>query len=247
MVDAIARIGQLESARTTPVSVKPDTSLREAITLMMAHDYSQLPIMTTARDVKGLISWKTIGRKLVLKQQCSLASDCVGTVDVVSIEEPLFSAIPRIAEHDCVLVKAEDRRICGIVTAADLSVQFGRLAEPFLLVGEIEDLLRQLLNNKFTASELSEFRGVRDGAKAADGVADLTLGDIVQLISSEDRWNKVSLEVDRAEFVSRLDRVRTIRNDVMHFAPGGLEPLKMKVLREFAQFLRRLREAGAIR
>jgi hypothetical protein len=247
MVDATVRIGQLESARAAPISVKPDTSLREAVTLMMAHDYSQLPIMTTARDVKGLISWKTIGRKLALKQQCNSASDCVGTVDVVSIDAPLFSAIQRISEHDCVLVQEKDRRICGIVTAADLSVQFGRLAEPFLLVGEIEDLMRQLLKNKFTATELNEFRGVRGSTKAADGVSDLTLGDIVHLISPEDHWTNVRLEVDRAEFVLRLDRVRTIRNDVMHFAPGGLEPLKMKALREFAQFLRRLREAGAIR
>jgi CBS domain-containing protein len=246
MTDPADRIGRLESARKVPVHVRPSTSLREAVTIMMAHDYSQLPIMTTSRDVKGLISWKTIGRKLALKKPCSVASDCMGEVDVVSIDASLFAAISKIAEHDCVLVQANDKTVCGIVTAADLSYQFGRLAEPFLMIGEIEDLLRRLLHDKFTEKELNEFSGVRGNSKSVDSVADLTLGDIVHLVSSEDRWERLHLEVDRVEFVSRLDGVRVIRNEVMHFTPGGLEGTKMAALREFAKFLQLLSAAGAL-
>jgi len=48
------------------------------------------------------------------------------------------------------------------------------------------------------------------------------------------------------EFVSRLNRVREIRNDVMHFDPDGLEDTDLFILREFAQFLKRLRDVGAV-
>jgi hypothetical protein len=52
--------------------------------------------------------------------------------------------------------------------------------------------------------------------------------------------------VDRAEFCAGLDHVRELRNDVMHFDPDGLEPSDMAFLREFAEFLRRLRTIGAV-
>jgi hypothetical protein len=55
----------------------------------------------------------------------------------------------------------------------------------------------------------------------------------------------VKLEIDRVEFVKRLHEVREIRNDVMHFDPDGLDEGDLKNLREFAQFLKRLRDVGA--
>lgn len=61
ITDPTYRIGRLESANKTPTSVKPDATLRQAITLMLANDFSQLPVMTGPRDVKGIVSWKTIG------------------------------------------------------------------------------------------------------------------------------------------------------------------------------------------
>ena len=39
---------------------------------MLAHDFSQLPVMTTSREVKGAVSWKTIGSRLALKKDCNL-------------------------------------------------------------------------------------------------------------------------------------------------------------------------------
>ena len=44
-------IGKLEAANHALVSVKPDAQLSEAITMMLSHDYSQLPVMTNERDV----------------------------------------------------------------------------------------------------------------------------------------------------------------------------------------------------
>jgi hypothetical protein len=57
----------------------------------------------------------------------------------ISVNAPLFEAIHSIVEHDCVLVRAVNKKICGIVTTTDLSMQFAQLGEPFLLLGQIEN------------------------------------------------------------------------------------------------------------
>src|SRR5262249_19753232 len=64
--DPTFRIGKLQAANKAIVSVKPNQKISEAITLMLLHDYSQLPVMTTDREVKGVISWKCIGSSLAL-------------------------------------------------------------------------------------------------------------------------------------------------------------------------------------
>jgi len=244
--DPTYRVGRLEAANRPPVTVKPDSTLRQAVTIMMNRDYSQLPVMPSGRDVKGVISWKTIGHRLALDLPCQAARECMEPAEVISIDSSLFSAIDRVAEHDYVLVQATDKTICGIVTAADFNEQWRKLAEPFLLVGEIERGVRQILHGKFSTKELEDAKAPGDDSRAISGVADLSFGEYIRLIGSEKHWSKLDLAIDRGELISRLDKIREIRNDVMHFDPDGLEPVDLITLREFARFLKTLRDLGAV-
>ena len=243
--DPIYRIGRLESANKKPISVKPDALLSQATTLMLTHDYSQLPVMTTDREVKGVISWRTIGSRLALGCGGDKVSDFMDESHVVLIETSLFDAIKVVAEFEYVLVQASDRTICGIVTATDLTFQFRNLAEPFLLIGETENHVRKLIHGKFSVEELQGIRDENDAERAVESVADLTFGEYVRLIENEDRWAKLGINIDRVEFTKRLDHVREIRNDVMHFDPDGLSDDDIASLRDFAAFLRSLRKVGA--
>jgi len=98
--DPTYRLARLESANKTPVSVNPDATLQQAITLMFTNDFSQLPVMTGPRDVKGMISWKGIGSRLSLKRPCAVVRDCMEPARIASIDDSLFSALAAIAEHD---------------------------------------------------------------------------------------------------------------------------------------------------
>lgn len=245
-IDPTYRLRRLDSANRPPVSVKPDSSLQQAITLMMTNDFSQMPVMTTSRGVKGVISWKTIGRRLALKQSCTTVRDCMEPAEIQSIDESLFSAISKVAAHDYVLVQATDETICGIVTASDLNDQFLRLAEPFLLVGEVENGIRRIIYGKFTAKELEEAKAPGDDERSVGSVSDLTFGEYVHLLESENGWKKLDLEIDRTVFITGLEKIRKIRNDVMHFDPDGIEPSDLLALREFAKFLKVLRDLGAV-
>ncbi len=58
--DPIYRISKLASATRKPLSVSPGANLEEAVTHMLINDYSQLPVMTSDRDVKGVITWTAL-------------------------------------------------------------------------------------------------------------------------------------------------------------------------------------------
>ncbi len=136
-VDPTVRIGRLDTANRRPTSVKPDNPLKVAITLMQLNDFSQLPVMTNEHDVKGIISWKSIGTRFSLGGECELVRHCMEPAREISIDAPLFDAVGDISQHGYVLVKGRNREITGIVTASDFAGQFSELAAPFLLIGEI--------------------------------------------------------------------------------------------------------------
>jgi hypothetical protein len=111
-------------------------------------------------------------------------------------------------------------------------------------VGEIENGVRRLLHGKFTLSELSAAKAPGDDGRKIETPADLTFGEYIRLVEGSEGWKKLKIEIDRVTFVAQLNRVRDIRNDVMHFDPDGLDDDDLKFLREFAQFLKRLRDVG---
>jgi hypothetical protein len=222
--------------------VSPNDSLQRAITLMMAHGYSQLPVMTNEREVKGMISWESIGLQFVLSTPCSLVYQCMDKVYEIGSDASLFAAIPEVANHQYVLVRGTDKKITGIITGTDLSIQFQQLAEPFLLLGEIEHQVRRLIENKFTGAELSSAKDPADTERTISSIADLTFGECVRLLENEESWNKLGLKIDRIEFVKEAHRIRGIRNDVMHFDPDPMSSDDLDRLRRFSGFVSALSE-----
>lgn len=242
--DPTSRISKLAAANRPVVSIKPDASLQEAVTLMLSRDYSQLPVMTSDREVKGIISWVSIGSRLGLGKNGAVVRDLMDEHQEIRADASLFVAIPIIVQNQYVLVRGTDQRITGIVTSSDLSLQFQQLSEPFLLLGEIENHVRRLIGDCFTVAELAAARDPADKERQIESVADLTFGEYIRLLENGDRWTKLKLKVDRKAFITQLDRVREIRNDVMHFDPDPLPDADLDALRRFAQFLQRLQTIG---
>jgi CBS domain-containing protein len=240
--DPTSRIGRLAAANRPPLCVVPDASVAEAITLMLQHDYSQLPVMTSEREVKGMFSWKSLGSRLALGKECGKVRDFMEPAAEISADASLFEAIQQIVEHECVLVRDSTKRVSGIITTADLGLQFAQLGEPFLLSGQIETHLRSLIADKYTKDELAAARDPADSGREIEDVADLTLGEYVMLLENPKHWAKLAIRVDRKTFIEELKRVVRIRNDVMHFDPDGIGPEDLERLRKFARFLSELQK-----
>lgn len=241
------RIDSLTSANKKPIYVKPDSPLSEAITIMLTKDFSQLPVMTTERDVKGAITWKSIGSRLALNdKKGNSVKDFMVEALIIKSDSSLFEAIKEIEKNEYVLVQAKDKIICGIVTASDLSLQFKDLASPFIFVGEIENHLRKILHGKFSEDELKEAKNPGDPNRVVEGLADLTLGEYARLLEKPEKWEKLKISIDRTEFIKQLSKIREIRNDVMHFDPQGIDDEAIKELQSFMKFLYEVRRCSNI-
>lgn len=247
-IDPAYRISKLEAANIIPESVKPDEPLQVATTKMLAYGFSQLPVMTNERNVKGIITWAGIGSRLAL-------GTCTGVQPVRDFMDPhtevsstasLFEVIGLIAQTDHVLVRAEDGRITGVITASDISLQFRQLTEPFLVLGEIENNVRKLIDQHFSLETLKTVLDPEDADRQIEGVFDLTFGEYIRLLQTPANWELLGLQIDRATFISSLDSVRLIRNDVMHFDPDGIASNRLDELRTFSGFLQRLHALKAI-
>ncbi len=103
--DPTYRIGKLASANNPPVSVKPDDKVITASTLMITNDYSQLPVMTSDREVKGIIIWKSIASNLALGTESEYVRDCMEPHKELSYDAYIFSAIEDIISNEYVLIR----------------------------------------------------------------------------------------------------------------------------------------------
>lgn len=230
------RIGALPAANKKPVSVKPDTALSEAKTEMEIRRISWLPVMQNDRDIKGVVTWQNIG---ACGPECTHVRDCMEQQEVAVItgDTRLLDAMRTIAEHGYVLVQAKDRTVDGIVTATDVLHFFRDWAEPFVLIGEIEGHLRNLIYRKFTHEQLQAASGE---GRTIEGSADLTLGEYIRLLENRANWELLGLDRHRKAFIRRLQAVKRIRNDVMHFNSDGLDEDDRKEIRDLASFFDRL-------
>ena len=255
LTDATQRIASLPSANlNTPdgtklATVPPDKPLKTATTIMQLRDFSQLPVMPGGdkRNVKGIISWKSIGARMVLEAKCDFVQDCMETtVQILPITTPLVEAMSIVTRHECVLVRREDGTISGIITASDLASQFEISAVPFALTGEIEGHLRRLVHGKFTLEEMRATATGLEGGKQINGASDMTLAGYHSLLGKSEHWDRLELNVDQDKFREHLDRARDIRNNLMHFNPDGLSPDDIGTLHNLARFFEELVRFGAM-
>ena len=159
---------------------------------------------------------------------------------VINSDELLFELIDKIVTNQYVLIRNAENKIAGIVTTSDLSLQFRQLAEPFLLLSEIENQIRQIIiRGGFTTDQLKSYCDRKDNRELEkiQSVADLNLGEYLQLLADPQAWRQLRLRLDRTIFIHRLNQVREIRNDIMHFDPDPISEDELNTLRKFTAFL----------
>lgn len=228
------------------VSVSPDATIKKAITLMLCHDFSQLPVMGNSKHALGLFSWKSYGQAVALGHVPSTVGDCLEEPQTVNESDPVETLIERIQKHDAVLVRGADKQYVTLFTAADLADLYRDLSQDFIVLGQIESDLRALLDRAhFTTEEIAAARPPGD-TTPVEIVDDLSFGSYVALVATNGHWERLDLRVEREWFVAELDAIRELRNAVMHFDPDGLEPKSKERLGRFANLLAILRQRSPL-
>jgi predicted transcriptional regulator len=240
--DPTLRIKILDAANHEPVTIKRDSTLREAITLMLMNNFSQLPVISGPKNVVGVVTWQTIGSAMANGcESLDLSSYISNKVAVLDYETPLLDAISIIIEKEFVVVQKYDKSLSGIVTIADISSQFLTITEPFILLEQIENNIRQILDGKFLLEELRAFCDNGDTKRHIDYIDDLNFGDYIRLFEKPEHGEKLKLPFERVHFIKQLDKIRKIRNDIMHFEPDGITKEQRLDLLNMSKFLMELR------
>ena len=238
LYDPVPRLGQLEAANRAPTIAGPSDPLSVAMTKMIANDFSQLPVMENERVVKGYVSWTTIGTAHTLGRSCTSVSDCTEKeAPIMSVDKPLFEAVGMIAEKGFVFVRGQDQTITGVVTTTDISMQFHRLSEPFMLIAQIEGHLRRMLARSVPRERILDARDPADSGRVVESVTDLTFGEYVRLLEDPSVWSLLRTNIDRSVVIERLKDVRDLRNEIVHFRPDPLDEEDLLHLRETARLL----------
>lgn len=236
--NSILTIGILPSANKPPIVINRDAKISEAITLMMLHKYSQLPVVGN-KTVEGIISWESIGRNMMNGIQSDGVKDFLNkNIKVLSKDTPLLDSIKIVLENELVLVENKDKSLSGIITLADISSQFFISTEPFLLLEQIEKSIRLLLSEKILQEDLKKC--CKDGEREPKYIDDLTFGQYIRLIENPEIWRKLDLKMDRAILRNKLEDIRSVRNDIMHFNPEGITDEQMQSLKDMTSLVTEL-------
>ncbi|MEY9937032.1 CBS domain-containing protein [Streptacidiphilus sp. MAP5-3] len=229
-------VGNLRSAFSTVVSVTSASSFEEAITKMSMDDYSQLPVMDGVRTVKGAVTWKSIA-KARHADPAAPFSDAIIPADEVPYDRHLIDVLPLLAKSGFVIVRDPTNKVSGIVTAIDVAIEYGAMATPFFLVGEFDRLLRSIIVKNFTLDHVKSL--CEEGQAARIGsFDDLSIGHYQSVFRNADAWSKLGWPLDRKAFVERIDAIRKIRNDLMHFNPDPLQEDAVQRIRHMNSLLR---------
>lgn len=228
----IDKLLKLLKAKGKPelVSIDFRDTVDHAIELMMDRDFSQLPVRKDG-EIIGIISFESIVKKMfrIEKEKESQKSiDLLRCKVEKLMEKPLirkcfedlFGLLDTLAEKSFIQTRTEDGKD-EIITNYDVLTYFRELTEPFLVINDIEDCLRQMISAKFDESSFKEKAMVlskcqKKRSKTPERVDQLDFGGYRTFICSY--WEAFcDLLEDKSVFLRRLEEARRIRNDICHF------------------------------
>ena len=116
-------------------------------------------------------------------------------------------------------------------TASGLRIGEGRAK----LLEEIEKSIRVLLDGAFLVEDIKKI--CANAEKEITSIDDLSFGDYKRIIENPNLWGKLKIHADKKLLTDRLDESRKIRNEIMHFAPDGIDKEAIVVLNDTSKYL----------
>ena len=228
-------LAHLISPERKLVVVVTNESLEVAITRLRLNGYSQLPVVDQLGRLVGAVTWESIALATAAKDVASLGD---ATVTAVHHEQQrsLLDVIDEIARLNFVITMDEAGSPVGIVTAADVAEIYHGLSTPFLVIGDLDRMLRALIEESLPLDQIIRLTDKYKPGKVKT-VDDLDFGDYCNVLGNKELWPSLNWPVDRREFGKRLEEIRLIRNDVMHFNPDPIPDDTVELLRHVVRLV----------
>ncbi|SCF06486.1 hypothetical protein GA0070607_5096 [Micromonospora coriariae] len=240
-VDVGLTLGNLLPDDMSLTWVSPTASFEEAITAMQVDDFSQIAVLANPYTLHGAVSWESIAAAKHRDGHATFsdAIDRRAAARVFDYDVRLLDVLGTLQQDGFIFVRDDQRKITGILTAADVVRKYDDTATPFFLIGEIDQELRQLLQNTFDEEAVKQ--ACLSAGLSFKSFDAMSVGQYQAVLDNPDCWTQLGWPLDRQVFIKRLDRLRRVRNNVMHFNPDPVKPTDVAKLRNFLDLIRRYR------
>jgi len=211
------------------LSLRPDTRVRGALELMRQHGFSQLPVME-ADLVLGIFSYRSFAKRVAELGRVDIdrleVDDCIEDLEFVRVTDELERTFFYLDRDGAVLVGDPDRLI-AVATPTDLIQYLYGLTHPFILIQEIELVLRRLVGAAVTKDDFAKYirRAVASNYKDREDhiparLEELTCAELVLTVINSANYTEAFCGIlgsNRDSAWGYLGRIAGIRNDVFHF------------------------------
>jgi CBS domain len=211
------------------LSVRPDTHVHDALELMEQHGFSQLPVMVGDR-VLGVFSYRSFAKRVAGLAKIDLdrleVDDCIEDLEFVRVTDDLERMFVYLDRDGAVLVGDPDW-LLAVATPTDLIQYLYGLTHPFILIQEIELVLRRLVRAAVLKEDFEEYirRAVSSNYKDREDqiptqLEELSCAELVQTVIHSKNYADAFCKLlggNRDSTRGYLGRISGIRNDVFHF------------------------------
>lgn len=159
------------------VTIQESESAASALERMADTGYSQLPVVNTEKQVTGVFSWKSFGKRMseIHSLKINLSTLAVKDTDLEHARyidpEMYIDTAVNWSKFDYVLV-GDESNLLGVLTIADVLGRLNDFAEAFVLLFEIEHEIRNLFFDVYSEDELvTVFQGLSDTSGSPEETA----------------------------------------------------------------------------
>lgn len=239
----VYQVQQLLEGKGSPLTIKKEDSVSRALSLMIEHDYSQLPVIENPRNADninlaiGMVTYESILRGL-LNFDANIEElkvrDVTVSAPVFTEEDDLFDILDRLKETNAVLINfGFNGHLIGIITSYDTSEYFRNRTEDMMRVEDIELTIKEFIKAAYTNKDdvldkaalntaiqrVSAYRNKDNADVEIRNFDDLTLGEYISLLLLNDTWHffEPIFGVSKANLRKLMHGIREIRNALAHF------------------------------
>lgn len=246
------QVQQLIQGKGLPICVSKDDLASKALTLMIEHDFSQLPVIDRDNGYEiplGMVTHESILRGIrnfKAKLEDLKVQHVMVSASIYSLEDDLFDILDRLKDTNAVLItEGAGPDLIGIVTNYDTSEYFRNRIEDLMRVEDIElmvrDFIKEAYSNDKKELDINKLQKSIDRVvlKAPDdkkkSFDDLTLYEYISLLLLSDTWEffEPIFNLPKGSIKELLDGVRLTRNGLAHFrnniSPEQRDQLKFAV------------------
>lgn len=252
------RVNSLVPDRQDLCTVEPDTSIRDALEVMKATDFSQVPVVA-GDEVLGLFSYRSLAQGVANASGNFLdheVEDFAAEPAFARITDELHEIVPELDRDGAVLV-GDPNNLLAVVTPTDVTAYLRQVTEPFVLLQEIELVLRSLvaatcphddIADRIAAAIADEYRGRED--RIPTRLDRLTLNQLVMVVLNGRSYAEVFSQLfgrSKQPTKDNLEPLGEIRNAVLHFRRHATEDDLRQLLSARAWLLRKARRLSGER